>query len=93
MTHVTPKILVEKSTNKIVSWGYTFFTPTKDQYVVEKVILTQGQNIEDGLEYKNNKVIKNTAYETKKKTYKDEILEALGLTQTDIDKIKQLKEA
>jgi hypothetical protein len=88
-----PRALIDKNTHQILSWGYTDFEVKNETEVIEDIYLKQGENINNGLRYENGKVIKDPSLAIKVKTEKEKILETLGITEKDIQKIKKLPDA
>lgn len=86
-----PRALVDKTTNKILSWGYTDFEEKNGTYIVENIRLKQGENIEDGLQYIDGKVVKNPVFKDVRPTDKQKILDTLNITEEDIGNLKALK--
>lgn len=69
-----PSALINRSNDGVVSWGYTTFTPTADQYVVENVELPAKKIVADGIRWNGNKLVPDPSV---KPVYPDTPFQAL----------------
>ena len=81
-----PKALIEKITGRVISWGYVDFEPTSEQEVINGVYLDK--DVDSGFKYDGTKIISAPEFKITPKTKKQEILDELGFTETDLDKLK-----
>ena len=56
---VSPKILIDKASGRVKTWGYTNFDPKPDEAVIDNVYLKQGEDVSDGLRYVDGRIIRD----------------------------------
>lgn len=57
MDNIKPKLLIDKNTNRCISWGYTEFIPKDNEIIVEDIPLKTGIDFSKGYKYHNGKII------------------------------------
>lgn len=57
-----PKILIDKITKKVISWGYCDFQAKETEEIFDDVYLKQDENIKDGLKFENGVIVKTPEF-------------------------------
>ena len=86
----TPRMLVDKNTGRVITWGYTTFEPKENEIVVEDVYLTQGQDVNDGLRYSDGVIKSAPEFKTPTEKKPIELLqEAVDMLRHEVEGLKK----